>query len=358
MRIRDVYLLNQATVGDSATVTVPLVGVGKILFLRVQYRATNGATSNTVGRLNGMVSSMQVVDGSNVLHSLSMREEQAYNSFKNGKMPFQFLTQGAAAIPIEEAIIDFRNAPGSLTWYLDTSRYQNPQLVLTHALTISATAGFATGTGKVTVIARVIDNGAPAQQGFVLAKEINSFASAASGDVNTDLPLDFPLAGILVQNPVDGQRPDETLSNFKLTADVDSFIPVNEAYSDLENRNADDYGIFEQSMVYLNDTAPALKFDLYYNTRGHVGAAGATGKGILTVLDENTVTVAATTGDAALNRVSLRGFCPHSSVYYPIGDGIDPNQVLPVQGMSKLQLKLTNAATGATPKVCIFQQHP
>src|SRR6185437_13972157 len=115
----------------------------------------NGATSNTVGRLNGMVSKLVVDDGSNVLHSLSMREEQAKNFFDYGKLPYQSLTQAGGGVVTEECVIDFRRDVEDTNFYLDTSRFNNPKLHLTHSLTISATAGFATGTGKLSVIALV-----------------------------------------------------------------------------------------------------------------------------------------------------------------------------------------------------------
>jgi len=358
MRIRDVYLVNGQSLNDSDTVTIDLTRSLKILSLRIQYTATNGATSNTVARLNGMVSKIQVIDGSTVLTSLSMQEVQALNFYRNKRLPLQILSQAAAGAVTEEAIVNFSRMPGDVQFYLDTSLYQNPQLQLTHALTISATAGFATGTGKISVIARVLDSGAPSRLGFMLAKEVDSFASAASGDHNTDLPLDFPIAALMVLNPVDSKRPDETLSNLKLTADTDAYIPVSESYTDLEYRMMNEYGLAEQQLQYLNDTSATPKFDLYFRTRGHVGPAGATGKGILTLLDENAATVAMTTGDAAANMVSARGACPHSSIFYAFGDGVSADQIFAVQGIGKFQSKITMSATGATVKVVTIQQRP
>src|SRR5487761_2548224 len=200
MRLRDVYLLNQQSLNDSDTVTVNLAGVGKILYLRIQYQDQNGATSNTLCKLNGSVSKLQVIDGSTVIQSLSMREAQSKNFFDFGRMPFQILSEDDDIVLIEEAFLDFRRHPNDTQFYFDTSMYQNPQLQLTHALPVSATAGFVTGDGRLTVIARVIDSGAPSRLGVVTAKEVDSFATAASGDHNTDLPIDYPTVAILVSD--------------------------------------------------------------------------------------------------------------------------------------------------------------
>lgn len=358
MRVRDVYLLNGQTLNDSDTVTVNLTRGLKILFIRLQYTATNGATSNTLQKLNSMVSKLQVIDGSSVLFSLSMQELQALNFFDYRTLPYQLLSQAAAGKVTEEAIIDFRRYPGDTGFYLDTSKYQNPQLSLTHALTISATAGFATGTGKLTAIARVIDSGAPSNLGFRMAKEIDSFASAASGVHTTQLPLDWPISALLISNPVNAKTPDNSLSNLELTADVDSFIPVNEAYLDLLQRNVNDYGLTRQKIHVLNSTTYTVDGDLYFDTTADFAPAGATAKAIATTLTANEVAGVGTTGETAEIDVALSGAAPHSSVFYPIGDGQSPDQIFTPQGVGRFELKLTNAATGATPKVVVVQQHP
>lgn len=357
MKLREVYLVNGQTLKDSDTVSVDLTKSLKILALRVQYQNTNGATSNTVGRLNSMVSKLAVVDGSSVLHSLSMREEQAKNFFDYGRLPFQQLTQAAAGVVIEEAVIDFRRYVGDTSFYLDTSRYQNPQLQLTHAFTISATAGFATGDGKLSVIATVIDSGAPPCQGFVMAKEIDSFSTTSSGDNTTDLPLDFPIAAIMVQDPVDGQGPDHYLSNLKLTADTDSFVPVSTAYLDLLYANKRCYGDAEQHQTVLNATTGTLKGDVYFDTAGEMEQAGATAKGVLTVQTANQSTLAMTTGESGSVTCRMKGGAPHATAIYKFGDGESPDQIFSPSGVGKFQLKLTNANSGATAKVVVVQQH-
>ncbi|MGH9487133.1 MAG: hypothetical protein ACRD04_06025 [Terriglobales bacterium] len=329
----------------------------KIVKLRVQYTNTNGATSNTVGRLNGMVSKLAVLDGSSVIHSLSMREEQAKNFFDSGRLPFQQLTQAAAGTVIEEAVIDFRRGPGDTAFYLDTSTLQNPQLQLTHAFTISATAGFATGNGKLSVIATVIDSGAPARLGYVMAKELASFATAASGDEDLDLPLDFPIASILVQAPVDGDTPDTFFSNFKLSQDTDSFIPIDSAYLDLLYKNLEEFGEAEQLQTVLNATTGTLKGDVYFRTAGILAAAGATAKGVLTVQAANESTLAMTTGETGAVVGKMQGGAPHGSALYRFGDGMSSDQIFSPAGVGKFQLILTQAATGATAKVVVIQQH-
>lgn len=356
MKLRDVYLVNQQTLKDSDTVPIPLPKTLKILYLRIQYSNVNGATSNTVGRLNGMVSNLAMTDGSAVVYAASMRELQALNFHTNKRMPFQQLSQAPGATVMEEAIMDFRRYDGDTSFYLDTSAYNNPQLQLTHSFTVSATAGFVTGDGKLTVIARVIDSGAPARQGQMMVKELDSFSSTSSGDHNTDLPLDFPISSVMVLDPVDDNTPDTYLSNFKLTADTDAFIPVNESVLDLLRRNADDSPSGYQQQDALNGTTYTLRGDFYFRTQAGVSQAGATAKAITTVNTANKSQGVGTTGETGTVTFESDGWAPHASMIYKFGDGIDPNSAFNPAGVGKFQLKLTNAAAGATVKVVTVQQ--
>jgi len=368
MKTRDVYLVSGQTLKDSDTVTIDITKGLKILYLIVKYSNTNGATSNTLARLASMVSKLSVIDGSTVLHALSMDEEQAWNFYQRGRLPYQSLTQAAAGVVTEEAIIDFRRSPADTNFYLDTSRYQNPQLQFTHSFTVSSTAGFATGDGTLTVIARVIDSGADANQGFIMAKEIDSFANAASGDHNTDLPLDFPISHVIVLNPVDGDVPDANNSNFKLTADTDSFIPINESWTDLLQANEDEYGLAEQAINLLAGTTYTQNTDLYYHVRAAQTVSGTHIAGILAAPAGNKITAAApgfygtstsantaTTSEAL--SIAVRGAAVKSSVAYKFGDGYTPANIFSPTGVGKLQLKVTMAEAVGTPKVVIVQQH-
>jgi len=358
MRIRDVYLLNGSSLNDSDTVTINLPRTWKILSIRIQYQDKNGATSNTLCRLNGLVSKIAVIDGSDVLHSLSMREEQALNAFTYGRLPFQLLSEDDDIVVIEECIIDFRRHLGDTQFFLDTSKYANPQLQLTHALTVSATAGFVTGQGTLTVIARIIDSGAPSQLGFVLSKEVDSFSSTSSGDHRTILPNDFPIGKVLVINPVDGNTADNYISNFKLTADIDTYVPVNISIGDILRENMNRYGEFWQRIDALPDTSATLTGDLYYRTRAWTAPEGATSLGVITAITANQATLAMTTGGSGPIGTVIQGQAPHAGFIYNFGDGYSPDQIWSPQGVGKFEAVITGANTGATVKVVTVQQHP
>ena len=354
MRKRWYTIVNAQTLSDSQTFTQSLIGVGKIYKLRVNYKATNGATSNTVGNLHSMVSKLQILDGSRVLHSLSMAEEIALNCYRSGRFPASDLTLDAAGVIDEDAYIEFALHPDDDEHYLDTNNYTSPILSFTHALTISATAGFATGTGKLTVEALLADGQAPASLGFMLSKEFASATLAASGVASNLLPLDLPYIALMNLTGVDGKNPLTAVSNLKLTIDNDTDIPFNRATADMEKELRQKYEPFFQVFRPIaGGTADSVKSDLYALVSADVGPAGATAKSIVTVVSVNDITTAKTTGETGFQEIVVSGYLPMGAIYMPFGNGRDVDDFLNPTGFKKLDLQQTQGEADSTQVVTV-----
>jgi hypothetical protein len=355
MKTRDYVLVNARTMADSETYTKDLKAGSKIQYLRVFYQGTNGATSNTLAKLNGMVSKLEVTNGSDALHSLSMRQEQASNFFRHGRLPFQQLNSKAAGVVIEEAIINFGRFLGDREFYLDTSRYPNAQLSFTHALTISATAGFATTTGRLTVIARLIEEGALPCKGFIQSKQVANWTSLASGRHDLLLPLDYPIVALQAHDLVTTVEPDVDISNLKLSLDDDKFIPFDLTSAQLLYANIDEYGKAKQRMNFLNDTAVTWLSDIYGRASAFMGPMGGTAKGGISTVTAEQIVAYMTTGDTASLFINVEGHAPHSSLYYRFGDGINPDDFLLTSGIAKAELQVSEGGAGAADSIVVHQ---
>jgi len=354
MQKRWYTLVNAQTLSDSQTFTQSLIGVGKIYKLRVNYQNTNGATSNTVGNLHSMVSKLQILDGSRVLHSLSMPEEIALNAYRHGKMPSANLTLDAAGVIDEDATIEFWLNEDDDQHYLDTNNYQSPQLAFTHAFTISATAGFATGDGKLTVEALLGDSGAPASLGFLLAKEFDSFTPGTAGIHPELLPLDLPYVALMTLTGVSGKNPLTAISNLQLSIDSQMVILFNRTTASISKALRSHYDPFTQVFQpIVGGTADTIKTDLYDLVSAYVGPAGATAKSILTVAAINVLTTAKTTAETVYQEIAAKGYLPMGALYLPFGTGMDPNDFLNPTGFKQLELDLTQGEADSTQVVTL-----
>src|SRR5271157_1140588 len=117
MKVRDVYIVSGKTEADAGTDTFPLNQLGKITHIDLIFKATNGATSNTIAKLKSLISKIEVVDGSLVICSLSGRELFAVDCYCNGIAPFQDLSSGAGIVITDELVLMFGRYLGDREYY-------------------------------------------------------------------------------------------------------------------------------------------------------------------------------------------------------------------------------------------------
>lgn len=363
MKTRDYYIASSQSLADSGSLSWPLTGLGKIGHIRVKLSATNGATSNTVGKLKSLVSKIEVLDGSNVICSVSGRELFAIDCFCNRTAPAHDMSGGAGVVTTDELVILFGRYQGDRDFYLDTSMFKNPVVKLTWAYTVSATAGIATGTGAVSLIAKILEDGAPPYKGFIMRKEIDSYTSAASGDHITECPLDFPTMGIYLAALKTTVEPDTILTPIKLTRDYDRFIDFNLTGRDAFNLNYELWPNFRQKFRPLVDTSFTWLGDLYFKTGAVMTRPGATAKGLTTAVAAESVTGFSTTGGTAdAVETELNGWGPGAAVYFPLytPDGFtepNPDDFLNPAGLGDLRLVQTNAVVSGAVTVVVEQLH-
>jgi len=362
MKVRDHLFINARTLSDSDTITEDLKSLGKIQYLRCIYQNQNGSTSNTLGKLNGMVSKMEVNASGENIDTVSMKEMQALNYYMgqgpNGRdhlLPFQQLSSKASATVIEEAIINFGRFLGDRDYYFDAGRFTNPQLKLTHAFTLSDTAGFTTGYGRLTVIARVIEEGAPPAKGYITAKEVKSWTTTDNGDTDTDLLTDAPYVGLLVKDLETLIEPDVDISNVKLFENAETFVHYNLSTTQILQGLIEKYPPARQRMTYLNGTTVSWLSDVYGRVSAWMGPVGATALASATVVTAERVAGVGTTGETGSVYINVQGYAPHSCLWLPFGDGIEPDDFLKPAGLNLLRLRATNGGAGGAAAVVAVQ---
>jgi len=365
MRFRDHYFKREATVSDSDTVIIDINVKDPISYIKIEYEATNGATSCLDHELHDDVSKIEVVDGSDVLASLSMLEWQALNFYELKKFPAMLLSEAAGAKQEESCYIFFGRYPDDPEFYLDPTAFRNPQLRLTHALTISATAGFATGTGKITVMARIIEEGAGPHRGFMMAKEKYSWTSAGSGDEEVDLPRDYPYRMILIKALLSTNVPNEIIDKIKLSIDADKYIPIDNYTEDIIDNNEKQFGMAQQKKRLLEADDGTALLDIYDIDEAGIDARVDDHIATIEAVDAEKVSVGlynmTTPATPAFQTTAkdcdvwAKGNCPHAVVCIPFGDLNDPDSWFPAPDFGDIKLYLTQATANAACAIILQQ---
>jgi len=357
MRTRDYYLKREATLADSDTTILDINVKDPISSMTIQLEATNGASSCLDHELADDITSIEIVDGSNVLWSLDMASARGLNFFENKRMPFEVCSEGAADVQQVSCQINFGRYMNDLNYYFDAGRFNNPQLRITHALTISATVGFHAGTGKLTVRARLIEEGTTGYKGFLSAKEVISYTSGASGDREVDLPKNYPYRMMLLKALLTTYTHAEVLSKHKLSIDADAVVPFNDYTEDLAEANIVDFGYANQVKEVLSADGGTCLMDLYNIRKADVRTkttrflplvVGVDAEQLtLDLYDIGTATDITPETVAGSLEVDVQGSEPYSLICVPFGRPDEPNDWLKANHYGDIKLFSTQAAAGA-----------
>jgi len=248
MKTRDAVLDYQLTCKDTETYKKDLDLVEPISALEIEVQCTNGATSNIGNFISDIVTKIEVVDGSEVLHNLNMSQLEAMHFLKLGRMPAIFPSEWPSGVQRHNVLLMFGRHLWDREYAFNAKAFTNPQLKITFnkaAIRAANGTGFLSGDNiLLTTVAKVFkDVPAPAQ--FLMAKQIENFTGASSGEKRVEFPLDYLYRLILCRFWREGYDIDELITDIKLTCDVDAFIPFNRKTKQLDAAALALFGIGE-----------------------------------------------------------------------------------------------------------------
>lgn len=264
MQTREVYIETNKALSDAGTGKVDINTAKPISFFELKFGGTKGATENKSDKIQDYVSKIELTDGADVLWSLCMVDTVGLNCFELKARPACDLDLGAGGTPEETCFLHFGFYKNDPKHYLPVDQYANLQLKITTNMVAHADR-YVTNTLTVSVIAHVLEEGFDAYDGFLSAKEHYSWTSTLGGITTIDLPRDFSYRFLMVKALETGLRPEEDISNLKLSCDADSYIVFDRPCDDLRDRNLSDFGPFTEvikSNVQDNDVILSTFFNL------------------------------------------------------------------------------------------------
>lgn len=348
-------LLERTTYDADKTETIDLDLIDPISQLVIELAVTNVgdiATAHAIACLE----KIEIVDGSEVLFSLSGYEAEAVDIYHNKKIRSNW-NPYLTTLDVQRFIgINFGRKLWDPELAFDPKKYKNPQLKL--SLNIDA-GGNAPVQNKLKVWAAMWDQKAITPIGFLMHKEVRSYKATASGDEPTDLPMDYPYRKLFVRQMEAGVEPCQNIDNIKLSEDQGKRIVFNHAPVDLlRSIAANNPQLIEQIMfavassarsvfTTVSERATATFADWATTTGGGSYASYGSAGGRMSVIAE-----------AAKNAVAIvAGWVPHGVFEIPFGDQDDMNDWYDVSKLGGLKLNITgNSGLSGTETVQIFLQ--
>ena len=173
---------------------------------------------------------IELIDGSEVLYSLSGYEAEAVDWYQNHNLgsPWDiYMGWGETQRFIR---LNFGRKLWDPELAFDPKKFRNPQLKLT--LDIDAGGGVP-NTNRLQVWANMFDQKAVTPVGFLMHKEVKEYARVASAHEYTDLPRDYPYRKLFIRCQRAGYEPNALIKNIKLSEDQDKRIIVNHGTEDI-----------------------------------------------------------------------------------------------------------------------------
>ncbi len=299
---------------------------------------------------------VEVVDGSDVLFSLSGYEAEAVDIYHNKVMRSNWNAY-LTTLGVQRFLgINFGRKLWDPLLAFDPKKFNNPQLKI--SLDIDA-GGNAPSTNYLQVWAALFDEKVINPVGFLMHKEVKDYAMAVSAHEYTDLPIDYPYRKLFVRQQTAGTEPCQHIDNIKLSEDQDKRIIFDHTPADLlRTIAAVNPQLIEQIMfagtaagvnvfttVSERATATFAKWAAAVGTLPYASLGSAGGRMVVySGSSENGVAIVA-------------GFVPHGTYEVPFGDQGDPEDWFDPSALRALKLDV-KATAGAlsTDSVQVFLQ--
>lgn len=365
MKYRDNEVYHELALDDTGTKQIDLNFNDPLSALTFQFLGTNGGTSNKDNWMSDVITKIELVDGSDVLCSASLKQLQALHAYQTQQMPYINYEEGASKCGRDEVTLFFGRWLWDTLYFMDLRKFSNPQLKITtdeDVIRAMGATGWLSGSFKVSIVAHVMEDDALASQGFFMNKEIYNFTSGTSGNEYVELPRDYPYAGLMVMSTIKQSDIYELIDTLKISCDSDKFVPVDRYIHDLLREYEHQNPPLDLRCVFYRAGDEEPQFPIYYNPRasllcsakGNIAASGWQWSGNMNLMLVDDDGAAASAQQVWAHIV---GTSPHCSVLHRFGILNDPATHFDPTMWKKVELILHQAAAGAV-KIVLQQLRP
>jgi len=313
---RHATLLEAESIATPATKTIDLDLTDPISQIGIIVKATNNGNTPTAHPA-AIISKVEIVDGSDVLFSLSGHEAQALDFFHNGR-PAVEVMNWQDNVDIELFLrLNFGRRLWDPLLALDPTKFTNPQLKITHN---KASGGSAPDAGTLKVMAHLFDEKKVSPLGFLAAKEWYSYVMTASAYEYVDLPDDLAIRLLMVRSLYAGQEIQALFQAVKLAYNQDKKVIFDDTTLELL-KAYDVWGPYVETHEGIVGTGE-ISFYITPTVNTHVVSGGFGGnRDYYAGYAPWGGKVGIYAGAASTYFQSVfSGFCPHGCLGIPLGD--------------------------------------
>ena len=345
MNHRLASVLAEETIATAATKVIDLDMEDIISRIQINVEVEGDGTALS-DHLAAVISNIELIDGSDVLFSMSGKECQALDYYQMGRMPLNALTEQDGQDMVAVFNINFGRFLYDEMLAFDPAKFRNPQLKITHDYTA---CGSASGVARMEVRAFLFDEKVPAPVGFLMSKEHYQFTSGVENTYEyIDMPVDHTTRRYMIMGTLAGYFCQQVVNELRLSEDNAKRIPYDTKVWQLLKMlhqmypRVQEYGHFylkaATSAIYASPTQ-----DLVVNAVPEV-VTNITSVSAVPVKMPITMDI---TADGVVS-AQISGYDPHYSFILPFGDPNNLEDWYDVTKIGNLKLRLKAGSAGNT----------
>lgn len=351
MNTRHEITLASESIATAATKTIEIDLSEVVSRFNIRVKGTNSSSTPTAHPAT-IISKIELIDGSDVLFSLSGQEAQALNFYETGKMPFNIEEYENNIEACATMHLNFGRFLWDTQYALKPKIFRNLQLKITHN---KASGGSAPDGGTLYVSADVFDQKAVNPVGFLQSKLIEAKTLTASGHSYVDLPRDQIIRRLILKSLSASNPPSGQISKVKIKEDGGRRLPFNDVSMSEYIKSNLGQMVVNERLAGLG-TASAVTYYIVptYESYGVGVGRSAAGAGIIVAQPSgNAMNITNDTSESFA--VIVQGYCPHGAIDFPFGNPMDPADWFDPKGLKDLEVDIT-AASGASGTAEVITQ--
>jgi len=357
MLYRLATILAREAVSTDFTKVIDLNLADPVSQFQITYESTGVGSGDADGHVAKCITKIELVDGSDVLFSLSGQEAQAVDFYHRGKEPpnMNFNLSGTEGWWVFN--MNFGRYLYDPLFAFDSRKFTNPQLKITidrNAGGVQSVAGF------LTVLAHIFDEKAITPTGFLMHKEINNYGMASASHEYIDLPTDYAFRKLFIAAQTYDVGLEHLLDTIKLSEDNDRKIPFSDTFKNILKAIVAQQRPFREMVIHANAGTTNLFFctPCFWPTLQVSHWEGSAMTGELTAWggDGGRGTIYSVAAGGNL-MTEVEGWCPHGAIEIPFGLQNEPDDWYDVTKLGSLRLDiLSKSGRTSADTVQIFLQ--
>jgi len=319
---------------------------------KIIYEPMNGSQDHGDGHPAKCITKIELVDGSDVLFSLSGVEAQAvdwYHAKQEQPNVLLYLNDNASEMIYN---MNFGRYLYDPLFAFDPKKFTNPQLKIT--IDIDA-GGSLADAGNLTVLAHIFDEKAVTPEGFFMHKEIKDYALASAAHEYTDLPVDYVYRKLFARIQKYGTGAEYCFNTIKLSEDNDRRIPINHTISEVLKTMVGQTRPYREWIIGPGTTTAKNFYctPTYWPAFAAAQWRSAVADCQIAIYSGDGGQFSESQGAAGPNWQALvEGWCPHGVIEIPFGLQDDPADWYDVTKLGSLRLDILSASAMSSSESC------